>query len=249
MKSETSACILEVPSDDAADEALLQEGAAWYVGFKTVVDLLVAGLLLTLTAPLILVLMVAVKLTSPGPAFYSQLRLGRHGRPFRIYKLRTMIHNCERLTGPRWATAGDPRVTPFGRFLRRSHLDELPQLWNILRGEMSLVGPRPERPEFASQLEKVIPDYSKRLLVRPGVTGLAQIQLPADTEVDGVHRKVTCDLCYIERMNLWLDAKIVVGTAMKVAGTPFRLIRQVLALPGVVEPVPAAPAFGVPEVA
>src|SRR5262245_29563786 len=119
MKSETSACILEDPRVDAADEATPEEGAAWYMGLKTVVDILVAGLLLTLTAPLILVLMVAVKLTSPGPAFYSQLRLGRHGRPFRIYKLRTMQHDCERLTGPRWATARDPRVTRFGRFLRR----------------------------------------------------------------------------------------------------------------------------------
>ena len=112
-----------------------------------------------------------------GPVIYSQTRLGQCGRPFTIYKIRTMLPNCEATTGPRWSTADGPRITPVGQFLRRAHLDELPQLWNILRGEMSLVGPRPERPEFVTQLEQAIPCYRERLAVRPGVTGMAQIQL------------------------------------------------------------------------
>ena len=141
-----------------------------------------------------------MKLTSPGPAFYTQTRVGQGGRPFTIYKLRTMIHNCESLTGPRWCMPGDPRVTPAGWLLRVTHLDELPQLLNVLRGEMSLVGPRPERPEFLPQLERALPAYRQRLVVRPGVTGLAQVKLPADTDLDSVRRKLAHDLYYIERL-------------------------------------------------
>src|SRR5205807_7700134 len=115
-------------------------------------DCALAVCLLIVTAPVILLAMLLIKLTSRGPALYSQSRLGLHGQPFRIYKIRTMIHDCESLTGPRWSVPGDRRVTPVGWFLRRAHLDELPQLWNILRGDMSLVGPRPERPEFVPQL-------------------------------------------------------------------------------------------------
>src|SRR5262249_29092378 len=111
---------------------------------KPALDFLVALALLLLATPVILVCAALVRLTSRGPAFYSQLRLGRHGRPFRIYKLRTMAHDCEKAGGAQWSRPGDPRVTPLGRFLRKTHLDELPQLWNVLRGDMSLVGPRPE---------------------------------------------------------------------------------------------------------
>ena len=156
----------------------------------------------SLAAPLILLAMALVKLTSRGPAIYRQVRAGLGGRPFTIYKIRTMAHDCEARTGPVWATADDPRVTPLGRFLRRSHLDELPQLWNVLRGEMSLVGPRPERPEFVAQLQRAIPDYRRRLQVPPGVTGLAQVQLPPDTDLAGVRRKLVYDLYYIRRMEL-----------------------------------------------
>jgi lipopolysaccharide/colanic/teichoic acid biosynthesis glycosyltransferase len=143
-----------------------------------------------------------------------------------------MAHDCERLTGPQWSTAKDPRVTPLGRFLRRSHLDELPQLWNVIRREMSLVGPRPERPEFVDKLEQVIPSYRERLKILPGITGLAQIQLPPDEDLDDVRRKVACDLCYIQRMGPVLDLKILVGTALKVVGCPFAMTRQILDLPG-----------------
>jgi lipopolysaccharide/colanic/teichoic acid biosynthesis glycosyltransferase len=197
-----------------------------------------ALLLLIATAPLVLVAAVLVKLTSRGPVFYSQTRLGRNGRPYAIWKLRTMLHNCECWSGPQWSTAGDPRVTPVGRILRRMHLDELPQLWNVVRGEMSLVGPRPERPEFAVQLEKLIPHYTGRLLVRPGLTGLAQIQLPPDTDIDSVRRKLAYDLYYVRRLSFWLDARILLSTGFYLLSVPFAVPRTLLRVPsrGVVEP-------------
>jgi lipopolysaccharide/colanic/teichoic acid biosynthesis glycosyltransferase len=194
--------------------------------------LVVALLLAVLTAPLVLLASLGIKLTSRGPVLYSQTRVGRNGRPFAIYKLRTMVHDCERLTGPQWATSRDPRVTRFGRFLRRTHLDELPQLWNVLRGDMSLIGPRPERPEFVGHLEKALPHYRDRLLVRPGVTGLAQVQLPPDTDLDSVRRKLAYDLYYVRHGGPWMDLRILFGTAFKMAGVPFWVIRAVFRIPG-----------------
>jgi lipopolysaccharide/colanic/teichoic acid biosynthesis glycosyltransferase len=199
------------------------------VFFKGLVDLVVGLLLVIPAAPILLVCMVLVKLTSRGPAFYSQVRLGKNGKPFRIYKVRTMRHNCEQKSGIRWSTSGDPRVTFLGRILRATHLDELPQLWNILKGDMSLIGPRPERPEIIEQLQKVIPEYRDRLLVRPGVTGLAQIQLPPDTDVESVRRKVACDRAYIRRLSWWLDCRILALTVLHVFGIPcHRLCRLLL---------------------
>src|SRR5207253_4196733 len=142
------------------------------------------------------------------PVFYSQIRLGRGGKPFAIYKIRTMTHNCEKVSGAQWSTPGDARITPVGRFLRKTHLDELPQLWNVLRADMSLVGPRPERPEFVPKLEHALPRYRDRLAVRPGVSGLAQVQLPPDTDLASVRRKLAHDLFYVERMSFWLDLRI-----------------------------------------
>jgi lipopolysaccharide/colanic/teichoic acid biosynthesis glycosyltransferase len=191
-----------------------------YEAVKAACDRAAALVLLVLTAPALLAIMVLVRLTSSGPALYSQVRLGKGGRPFRIWKIRTMTHDCERHSGVRWSTRGDSRVTPLGRVLRATHLDELPQLWNILRGDMSLIGPRPERPEFATKLEKVIPHYRDRLLVRPGVTGLAQVQLPPDSDVDGVRRKVACDLAYIRHLSFWLDLRITALTIFHVFGLP-----------------------------
>ena len=127
------------------------------------------------------------------------------GQEFVIYKIRTMIHNCESLSGPRWTIPGDPRVTPIGWLLRCTHIDELPQLLNVLRGEMSLIGPRPERPEFVAQLEKTIPGYRNRHIVLPGITGLAQVQLSPDTDIDSVHRKLLYDLHFVGNLGLWLD--------------------------------------------
>ncbi len=140
---------------------------SWYTAGKIVFDFCITLVLSILALPPLLLIALLVKLTSRGPVLYSQVRLGRHGKPFSIYKIRTMVHECERASGARWSQPGDPRVTPLGRILRASHLDELPQLWNILRGDMSLVGPRPERPEFVPVLEQAIANYRARLQVRP----------------------------------------------------------------------------------
>jgi lipopolysaccharide/colanic/teichoic acid biosynthesis glycosyltransferase len=215
----------------AAAIPMAPQPPGWYAAARAAIDAAVALVLLVLTFPLVLVLLGLVKLTSRGPALYTQVRQGRGGRPYTIYKLRSMTHECERDSGPRWSIGNDPRVTRLGRLLRRTHLDELPQLWNVVRGEMSLVGPRPERPELAAELELAYPHFQDRLAVRPGITGLAQIQLPADSDLPGVGRKLACDLCYIREMGPWLDLKILVGTAMKVAGVPLGSIRERLALP------------------
>jgi lipopolysaccharide/colanic/teichoic acid biosynthesis glycosyltransferase len=206
----------------------------WYLWCKGKIEWLVALVLLVLSLPLILLAAALVKLTSRGPAFYSQTRLGRHGRPYTIHKIRTMCQNAEAGTGPRWATPQDPRVTPIGRFLRETHLDELPQLWNVLRGEMSLIGPRPERPEFVNQLAPLIPGYRDRLLVRPGVTGLAQVQLPADTDLESVRRKLAHDLYYLQRMSCWLDLRIALLTTCDMLHVPYGLSRWAFPVPGAV---------------
>src|SRR5438034_8127979 len=142
------------PSPAAQCPLPRQPRRRWYWLCKTPGEWVLALLLSLLLAPVLLLAMLLVKLTSRGPVLYCQTRLGRHGRPFTIFKIRTMHHNCEHNSGPRWATARDPRVTPIGRILRRTHVDELPQLWNVLRGEMGLVGPRPERPEFVPHIEQ-----------------------------------------------------------------------------------------------
>jgi lipopolysaccharide/colanic/teichoic acid biosynthesis glycosyltransferase len=202
-----------------------------YVRCKMAVEWVIALVLLTLAAPVVALCAALVRLTSRGPAFYSQVRMGRGGRHFRIHKLRTMVHNCERKTGARWAQKDDPRVTRVGRFLRRTHLDELPQLVNVLKGEMSLVGPRPERPEFLAELVRQVPHYSDRLLVRPGVTGLAQVQLPADTDLDSVRRKLAYDLYYVRHISLWLDARLMACTAVHVLGVPCHVLARMFYMP------------------
>lgn len=194
-------------------------------------EAVVAAVIMLLAAPVLLLIMGLVKTTSRGPMIYSQVRVGLDGRLFRIYKVRTMRHDCERTSGPKWSTGRDSRVTPVGRFLRLSHLDEIPQLWNVMRGDMGLVGPRPERPEFVSQLEKAIPRYRERLAVRPGITGLAQVQLPPDTDVDSVRRKLACDLAYIEQANIWLDGRILLATILLLMNVKASTTRRILALP------------------
>lgn len=203
----------------------------WYEPVKRVLEVALALVLLVLAAPIMLVAAVLVKLTSPGPVFYSQARVGKNSRYFQIYKIRTMIHNCEQLSGPRWSTPGDPRVTPVGRFLRRTHIDELPQLLNVLLGHMSLIGPRPERPEFFQVLQQALPGYRDRLLVRPGVTGLAQVQLPPDSDLASVRRKLAYDLLYINRLSPWLDLRILCCTAFYAAGIPYGISRRVFGMP------------------
>lgn len=185
----------------------------WYLPMKQGCEWFMAALMLLVLGPVIGLLAMLVKMTSPGPAFYWQVRLGRGGKPYRIYKLRSMANNCEAKTGAVWSSGEkDPRVTKLGRFLRETHLDELPQLWNVVRGDMNLVGPRPERPEIASRLERALPGYRYRVMLKPGVTGLAQVQLPPDTDLESVRRKLGYDLHYVREVNVVMDAKILFST-------------------------------------
>jgi lipopolysaccharide/colanic/teichoic acid biosynthesis glycosyltransferase len=204
---------------------------SWYVSVKMACEWIFAVLLLIPAGPVILLAALVVKLTSRGPAFYSQTRLGRRGTTFRIHKVRTMTHNCEKGTGATWAVANDPRITWIGGILRKTHLDELPQLINVLKGEMSIVGPRPERPEFLPKLEQAVPHYCDRLMVRPGVTGLAQVQLPADTDLASVRRKLAYDLYYIRHISLWLDIKLIACTVVHCFGVPFHVLCRVFRMP------------------
>jgi exopolysaccharide biosynthesis polyprenyl glycosylphosphotransferase len=186
-----------------------------YAEFKRAIDILFALPGLIIASPVIVVLAALVKLTSRGPAFYRQERVGKDGRTFKIIKLRTMVQDAEARTGPVWASANDPRETPVGRLLRRTHMDELPQLWNVLKGDMSLIGPRPERPVFVEQFKKDIPNYTQRLAVRPGITGWAQVNHVYDQSVEDVRRKVEYDCEYIRQMGWGIDLKIMVATASR----------------------------------
>jgi exopolysaccharide biosynthesis polyprenyl glycosylphosphotransferase len=168
----------------------------------------VLGLLLSGVAILVAI---AVRFSSRGPIFYRQIRVGKDGRRFTLIKFRTMREDAEK-DGPRWSIKGDQRVTAVGRVLRYTHLDELPQVWNILKGDMSFVGPRPERPEFVGQLEEHIPYYSLRHLVRPGVSGWAQINYPYGASVEDAAKKLAYDLFYIKRRGHLLDLKIALKT-------------------------------------
>ena len=182
---------------------------------KRVFDVVVSVVLLAAFLPFLAAAMIFIEATSPGAALFVQWRVGRRGRLFRMYQLRTMVQDAEKGTGPVWAKDRDPRVTPLGRFLRDSHLDELPQLWNVIRGEMSLVGPRPERPIFVQDFSKRIPNYAARMEVRPGITGLAQVYRGYDATIEDVRRKLAYDLVYIRRMNVLLDIKIMFKTLKK----------------------------------
>jgi len=205
--------------------------AYWYRLGKRIFDVTLSLILSVPVLPVLAVVILGTKITSPGPSLYTQVRVGRNGRLFTMYKVRTMNLDSESVTGPVWSSPEDKRVTPFGRFLRRTHLDELPQLWNIIRGDMSLVGPRPERPEFIPKLEAVLPHYPRRLLVTPGLTGLAQVRLPPDTETSDVRRKLAFDLYYIERRGLWLDLQLCLCTACLWLGIPFPMSCRVLGIP------------------
>lgn len=215
----------------------------WTQRAKRAMDLLCAVGMLVVLAPVMLLVALAVKLTSPGPILFRQIRTGLnqrgsrdrrgarsdaagderrqkpsdrrqatcYGRPFVLYKFRTMRIDAEK-NGAQFATKGDPRVTPIGRFLRKTRLDELPQLWNVLRGEMSLVGPRPERPEFIEHLSEEVPNYLLRLGIKPGLTGLAQVLNGYDNDIAGFRRKVALDLLYLQNCCLLNDVKILFRT-------------------------------------
>jgi exopolysaccharide biosynthesis polyprenyl glycosylphosphotransferase len=157
----------------------------------------------------------AIKLDTSGPIFYSQNRLGRRGRIFRVYKYRSMIQDAEKDSGAIWAQKNDPRVTRVGRILRKTHLDELPQFFNVLRGQMSLVGPRPERPQIVEELRHKIPFYERRLRVRPGITGWAQVRHKYDESIEDVVEKTRYDLFYIDHISIDLDLKIILSTIVR----------------------------------
>jgi lipopolysaccharide/colanic/teichoic acid biosynthesis glycosyltransferase len=165
-----------------------------------------------MSAPVIALLAVLIKLTSRGPVIYSQDRVGQHGRVFKVRKLRSMCQDAEATTGPVWASKADARVTPLGRILRKTRLDELPQFWSVLVGHMSLVGPRPERPEFVRSLTDEIPFYGLRHSVKPGITGWAQVRYTYGATVEDALQKLQYDLFYIKNMSVWLDLLIVVDT-------------------------------------
>ena len=183
---------------------------------KRVLDVGLAALGLMLALPIMLLVAVAVRLTSRGPALYHQERVGQYGRVFVLHKFRSMLVDAEKDTGAVWAQSNDTRVTRIGGFLRRSRLDELPQLWNVLRGDMSLVGPRPERPEFVSSLTREIPYYGQRHSVRPGLTGWAQVRYAYGASVEDALEKLQHDLFYIKNRTLALDLFIVAKTVKTV---------------------------------
>ena len=180
--------------------------------FQRLLDLFGVVALSVVAIPMVVVAGVAVRFTSNGPILYTQSRLGRDGKRFRIVKLRTMYHNCEAASGIRWSTANDPRVTPLGRVLRRLHVDELPQLWNVLKGDMSLVGPRPERPMFVAELTSQIPLYPERHMVKAGLTGWAQVNYPYGASVDDARSKLSYDLYYVKNFSILFDLIILMQT-------------------------------------
>lgn len=184
----------------------------WEKRLKRVMDIFVSFVILIVTSPICMFTAVAIKIESPGPVLFTQERCGLNGRVFKIYKFRSMKKDAEKLTGPVWSQKGDPRITEIGRFIRKVRIDEIPQMFNVLKGEMSMVGPRPERPFFVEKLSEEIPYYKRRLKVRPGITGWAQVKHKYDESVEDVKIKLRYDLFYIENMSLRMDFKIIFRT-------------------------------------
>ncbi len=178
---------------------------------KRLIDVIIASVGLVLALPVGIIVALLIKIADRGPIFFSQLRMGVGGRTFKVYKFRTMIVDAEH-SGPQWAKENDHRITPVGRVLRQSRLDELPQLWNVLQGAMSLVGPRPERPEFTEDLGAKIPYYDMRHVVKPGITGWAQVKYPYGASVQDAENKLAYDLYYIKNYSLTLDLYILLRT-------------------------------------
>ncbi|MCM8796179.1 MAG: sugar transferase, partial [Candidatus Omnitrophica bacterium] len=205
--------IIATPIDDLNPVFLrpLEEEFYWYRGFKRVFDLILSIVILIFTLPFMLIIGLLIKLTSEGPILYKQERIGLYGRPFILYKFRTMYKDAEE-SGPLWATENDSRITPLGRMLRKTRLDELPQLINVIKNDMSLVGPRPERMCFVETLKKEIPFYLERLTVKPGITGWAQITFPYADSIESSREKFIHDLFYIKNMSLLLDLFILLKT-------------------------------------
>ncbi len=184
----------------------------WEQKIKRFFDIIISLFILLLFSPVWIILAVAIKIDTPGPVFYNQNRVGRNGKIFTMHKFRSMIKNAESKSGPKWAEPEDPRLTRMGRIIRKPRLDEVPQFINVLKGEMSLIGPRPERPHFVDKLKHKIPFYTRRLKVQPGITGWAQIKGEYDTSIENVKTKLQYDLFYLENMSLRMDLKILLNT-------------------------------------
>lgn len=226
----------------------------WNEKSKRTADIVLSSLMLAAASPVMVLIALFIKIDSKGPVFYSQLRIGMNrrksrrqydpsvtlgsdsltrnnrrmayfGQPFRILKFRSMKTDAE-VQGHQWCKEKDPRITKFGTLLRKSHLDELPQLFNILMGDMSLVGPRPERPEFMKELITTIPDYEKRLLVKPGLTGLAQIRHRSDLTIEDVKKKVKYDILYMKNSSLYSDIRIILGTVPLMFGAEVKQVKK-----------------------
>ncbi len=184
----------------------------WEKKLKRIFDILVSLLILLITSPVLLATAIAIKIDSPGEVFFKQERCGINGKIFNIFKFRSMKKDAEKHTGPVWSQKDDPRITKVGKFIRKVRIDEIPQMINVLRGEMSVIGPRPERPYFVEKLSEEIPYYKRRLKVRPGVTGWAQVKHKYDETIEDVKVKLRYDLFYIENMSLRMDFKILFRT-------------------------------------
>ncbi len=225
---------------EPAERTSWADASSAHESWKRGLDVAFAMIGLTVFSPVILVAAILIKVTSPGPVFYRQERIGinrrrserRHsgdggesdrrrrdrrvlvnfGRPFTIYKFRTMVVDAERGTPPLWAKERDPRITPLGRILRKTRIDELPQFINVIKGDMSIVGPRPERAYFIGRIEKELPEFHLRLHTKPGITGLAQIEVGYTNTEDGLRQKLHFDLEYIRNLTLWTDVKILFRT-------------------------------------
>lgn len=184
-------------------------------GFRRIFDCIVASITLLILLPLFLLTAIIIKLESKGPVFYSQQRYGWNGRIFAVHKFRSMVQDAEQKSGPVWAQKSDPRITKIGRLMRKTRIDELPQLINILKGDMSFIGPRPERPFFADTFKTQIPLYMNRLKVRPGITGLAQVTVGYDETLEDVKDKVHKDLEYIQSANKWSMNLYIIAKTVK----------------------------------
>ena len=188
----------------------------WEEVAKRLLDMLVSSLVLLLGMPVWIAVAIAIKIDSQGPVFYSQTRVGRGGKHFTLHKFRSMYTDAEK-HGPQWATMNDPRVSRVGRFIRKTHLDEFPQFWNVLRGDMSMVGPRPERPMYVEKFTEAIPWYPRRLKVRPGITGWHQVKYETyDETLKDVRERLRYDFFYIENLSFKLDLEILVRTVFRV---------------------------------
>ena len=186
-----------------------------YYHYKWYVDFIISILTLPVIGPIILIFLLLTWLTSKGPVIYTQIRCSKDGKPFKMYKIRSMVVDAESRGVAVWAEKRDPRVTALGRIMRKLHIDEMPQIVNVWRGEMTVIGPRPERPELVAQLKKEIACYEQRMAVLPGLTGYAQLNRPSDTALKDVRKKLILDLEYIERASFWFDMRILLGTAFK----------------------------------